>query len=165
MMPYLARVNMNAIHEAIKKLRTENALLTAKNERLLAENSQTYCAHCGQSFVRDDGSASLVGEHIRVCAKHPMRAVEAENKRLQKELEMLKDAFTACDNNIFALKEEGEYNARQLLILRIIHQAEVERLRKALETIQALIYNAEDANGFLVTAIIVEVDKVLRGEE
>jgi predicted phage gp36 major capsid-like protein len=43
--------------------------------------------------------------------------------------------------------------------------AENDRLRKALEDIQFSYNNAEDANGFLVTAIIVEVEKALRGEE
>jgi hypothetical protein len=78
------------------------------------------------------------------------------------------DAIQKLKEEIDAISKAGLSDARGFIYW---HQecgkakAEAALLRKALETIQALIYNAEDANGFLVTAIIVEVDKVLRGEE
>ena len=44
--------------------------------------SKTYCAYCGAIF-NIDSDASHVSEHIRTCPHHPMRELEAENKRLR----------------------------------------------------------------------------------
>ena len=44
--------------------------------------SKTYCAYCGAIF-NIDSDASHVSEHIRTCPHHPMRELEAANKRLR----------------------------------------------------------------------------------
>jgi FtsZ-binding cell division protein ZapB len=59
------------------------AALEAEVERLKAA---TYCAYCGERFELDDENASI-GAHIKMCPKHPMRAVEAEVERLKAEAE------------------------------------------------------------------------------
>jgi len=50
--------------------------------------SKTYCAYCGAIF-NIDSDASHVSEHIRTCPHHPMRELEAENKRLREALERI----------------------------------------------------------------------------
>lgn len=47
-----------------------------------AKDGKTYCAYCGAEYPLDDNAATLVSEHIKTCAKHPMRAIEAEVTRL-----------------------------------------------------------------------------------
>jgi hypothetical protein len=37
----------------------------------------TRCAYCGERFPLDTVTADDVGEHIRICEKHPMREREA----------------------------------------------------------------------------------------
>ena len=62
--------------------------LQAENERL---KTCTRCAYCGKEFPLDTVTADQVGEHIRVCSKHPLRRAEAENERLKKRVDGLKD--------------------------------------------------------------------------
>lgn len=62
-------------------------MLIERDDEIKRLKSETYCAYCGERFELDNGSASLVSEHIRTCVKHPMRAVEAENVRLCDALE------------------------------------------------------------------------------
>lgn len=68
-----------------------------------AKAGETYCSYCGARFPLDDQAASLVGEHIRMCEKHPMRAIEREVGRLRAALEkadhdaeQLFDALNEC---------------------------------------------------------------------
>ena len=51
----------------------------------------TYCAYCGAEFPFDDHTATLVGEHIRTCEKHPMRDVEVRAKKAEAELTALRE--------------------------------------------------------------------------
>ena len=49
------------------------------------------CVYCGHAY--ESGSptwgATQLTEHIRVCDKHPMRKLEADNRRLRTALEAL----------------------------------------------------------------------------
>lgn len=47
----------------------------------------TYCAYCGHRVAgEDDAAASLITEHIRTCAKHPMRTAESERDEARRGL-------------------------------------------------------------------------------
>lgn len=43
----------------------------------------TWCAYCGQEYSLDRVTADQIGEHIKTCPKHPLRAAEAEIKRVR----------------------------------------------------------------------------------
>ena len=60
--------------------------------------SKTYCAYCGAIF-NIDSDASHVSEHIRTCPHHPMRELEAENRRLRELLHkgLMGGVFFASD--------------------------------------------------------------------
>lgn len=47
------------------------------NSMDIIKTGKTYCAYCGAEYPLDDNAATQVGEHIKTCEKHPMRAVEA----------------------------------------------------------------------------------------
>ncbi|MCP4230252.1 MAG: hypothetical protein GY771_08900 [bacterium] len=55
--------------------------------------SRTYCAYCGEAFELDDIDATDVTGHIKVCPKHPMRKLKAENERLMRKLTECNDAM------------------------------------------------------------------------
>jgi DNA repair exonuclease SbcCD ATPase subunit len=61
--------------------------------------SKTYCAYCGATF-NIDSDASHVSEHIRTCPHHPMRALEAENKRLREERDRYLEELVVAKNVI-----------------------------------------------------------------
>jgi hypothetical protein len=71
--------------------RDETERLRAEVERLQERvkllEGETYCAYCGERFPLDAPQGTdLIGGHIRVCVKHPMRATEAEIERLRDQL-------------------------------------------------------------------------------
>ena len=61
-------------HEA-DDLRARLAEVERENARL---KGKTYCAFCGHEVELDDEAASGIALHLRTCAKHPMREVEAQ---------------------------------------------------------------------------------------
>ena len=80
----------NALYAEIDRLQARVAELEAERDaavKWLEEyKSKTYCAYCGATF-NIDSDATHVTEHIRTCPHHPMRALEAENKRLREALD------------------------------------------------------------------------------
>jgi hypothetical protein len=58
------------------------------------------CVYCGQEYPQDTPAwgSQVLTDHIKVCEKHPMRALEAENARLKTEVILLreKDNSTAA---------------------------------------------------------------------
>lgn len=60
-------------HHAAEVARLKGEVSAARQQ-----NERTYCAYCGDEFALDNDAAVLVGEHIAVCDKHPMRDVEAQ---------------------------------------------------------------------------------------
>ena len=92
----------NGWTERIEELEAEVAKLTVERDaavRWLEEyKSKTYCAYCGATF-NIDSDAAHVTEHIRTCPHHPMRELEAENKRLKEVLHkgLMGGVFFASD--------------------------------------------------------------------
>ncbi len=76
----------NGLYTEIDRLRERVGELEAERDaavKWLEEyKSKTYCAYCGATF-NIDSDATHVTEHIRTCPHHPMRELEAENKRLR----------------------------------------------------------------------------------
>ena len=82
---YREREEKRALEDAMTDLQAERDAAV----RWLEEyKSKTYCAYCGAIF-NIDSDASHVSEHIRTCPHHPMRELEAENKRLREVAELL----------------------------------------------------------------------------
>jgi len=52
--------------------------LEAENKELREWCKATRCAYCDETIGVDDDIATKLTEHIRICSKHPMRAIEAE---------------------------------------------------------------------------------------
>jgi hypothetical protein len=76
---YREREEKRALEDAMTDLQAERDAAV----RWLEEyKSKTYCAYCGATF-NIDSDAAHVTEHIRTCPHHPMRELEAENKRLR----------------------------------------------------------------------------------
>lgn len=94
-------------------------------ERLEAEiaamKTKTYCAYCGKEYAIDT-DAALVSEHIATCAKHPMRAVEADVESLRRELTRYYDKLAAADAEVARLQ------------MRTMDPARLVRVAKALES-------------------------------
>ena len=82
-------------------VRNKLAAATAKIAELEYKYGFTYCAYCGESFEIDKpANVEAISQHIATCAKHPMRAVEAE--------------LVAKDAKIEALSRLGMEVARKL---------------------------------------------------
>lgn len=58
----------------------------AEVSRLRERQTLTYCAFCGEQFPIDNDAGSQVEAHIKVCEKHPMKAVLAENVEFRQRL-------------------------------------------------------------------------------
>lgn len=69
---------------------TEEGILSILIQRAIDKsNSSTYCAHCGFRVEADQGGTEKVVEHIRVCPKHPMRALEKQLAAVRESSEVL----------------------------------------------------------------------------
>lgn len=64
-----------------------------------AKLASTYCAYCGFTVAVDE-DASRIAEHIRTCAKHPMRDVEAEVARLKHDLDHADRTLADCEHTL-----------------------------------------------------------------
>jgi uncharacterized coiled-coil DUF342 family protein len=55
----------------------------------------TFCAYCGHKYPRGTPKFEnqLLSEHIRQCAKHPMRKVEAERDELSYSYDRIREQF------------------------------------------------------------------------
>lgn len=50
-----------------------------KMEEEIADlKSKTWCAFCGKEFLLDTVSAEKLGDHVKICEKHPMRDLEQQ---------------------------------------------------------------------------------------
>jgi ABC-type phosphate transport system auxiliary subunit len=85
-----------AVHE-LSEMGKRLSEVTAERDALREEAADlrrhTWCAYCGHEIAMDDNSATLIGEHIRLCEKHPMRKVETERDALKKRVEKLEAAM------------------------------------------------------------------------
>ena len=80
---YREHEEKRALEDAMTDLQAERDAAV----RWLEEyKSKTYCAYCGAIF-NIDSDASHVSEHIRTCPHHPMRELEAENRRLREAVD------------------------------------------------------------------------------
>lgn len=97
------------IDAQVKELQEQNDCLCRK----------TFCAYCGEEFPLDTVTAEQVGEHIRICEKHPMRIVERERDEAVKAVAESKTTIAALEQSV-----------DDLIATRNRLEAEVERLKK-----------------------------------
>ena len=102
------------------------------------KTGKTYCAYCGAEYPLDDNAATLVSEHIKMCEKHPMRAVEAELRKWQTG-EIVGIEFVPKMFNELELKN-ARANARAEAA-----EARAERLQAALQGLMQ--FHPEDELG------------------
>jgi hypothetical protein len=128
-------------------------LLAERAKRAEAEvarlKGETYCAYCGERFPLDaPDSCEQIGNHIQVCPKHPMRAVEAERDAALAEVERIRTEPTVAQvraemvgkiiamiNECYAAQDRGfnpiraEHVIALNRALEVVRWADVERLK------------------------------------
>lgn len=118
-------------------LTAERDALAGQVAALAAEiatmKAHTYCAYCGHEAVNDDQSGTAISEHIRTCAKHPMRAVEAERDTLAAQVADLKERLSAVETDWHQLharfvqfETEKTVEVEQLKVLNDEYRAALE---------------------------------------
>ena len=72
----------------VKKLTTELEEARAWVKRLTGEGRVLTCVYCGEAYPPGSPThgAEVLTEHVRTCAKHPLRAAEKEAERLRAAL-------------------------------------------------------------------------------
>lgn len=80
--------------------------LIAENDKLLEENSRTWCAYCKKEYPRTEDAIRQIREHISTCEKHPMRQVEAERDAAQKEAEERRANFEIMLNRLLSAEQK-----------------------------------------------------------
>ena len=123
-------VKFEPSHAMFAAYKQDVVTLRAEVARLQAENDRTYCAYCGEAFIRDDQAASRVSEHIRTCEKHPMRKVELE-----------------LHNSEMTRKWLSDENQRVRMLLMPI--LESEDPAEYVEKLQAELQQAREANRWI----------------
>lgn len=75
-------------------------------ERLQRTEQTLTCVYCGKEYPPGSPShgASVLTEHIKVCEKHPMRALETEITRLRGYIQRLKDYPCTPSENPYKCK-------------------------------------------------------------
>lgn len=70
--------------EEIQRLTAERDEARAWVRRLTAIERVLTCVYCGEAYPpgAPDHGAEVLTAHVRTCAKHPLRAAEAEIERL-----------------------------------------------------------------------------------
>jgi hypothetical protein len=95
-------VSIARLKEEVERLRDANAegyeqlkRLCEENDRLTKLNLSTICAYCETFFEADSDGRKVdsLQEHMKVCPKHPMRKVEAENAALREKVEKARDVL------------------------------------------------------------------------
>ena len=72
------------------------------------KTGKTYCAYCGAEYPLDDSAATLVGEHIKTCEKHPMRKVEDLLSATELALDASNKHIGQLEREIIDLQEQIE---------------------------------------------------------
>ncbi len=80
-----------ALVEEVERRTAERDEARSWVRRLTATQRVLTCAFCGEAYPpgTPESNDDALTAHVRVCAKHPMRATEAEVERLRAELEEL----------------------------------------------------------------------------
>ena len=98
--------------------------------RLTREQRVLTCVYCGQAYPPGSPThgAEVLTEHIKVCAKHPLRAAEARVAELEEEVRLWK--CLDFESPAEATKEWNIMDARIMELERDLAaaRAEVERL-------------------------------------
>ena len=76
------------------------AALSEKERELARLKGHTWCAYCGQEYLLDTVSADQIGEHIRTCHKHPMRATERHLEAVEEQNGQLKQELAALRSHV-----------------------------------------------------------------
>jgi len=79
--------------------------------RMLYNRSRVLsCAYCGHSYVTEQASgAEELTEHIKVCGRHPMRALERQIAELEAENERLMDVEGLGDGEMTSVEKAESY--------------------------------------------------------
>jgi len=77
---------INLFNGAFKRTELLTRLIEIYDNKLAESKSKTWCAYCGFEIAIDDDAATKIGEHIKECTKHPIRAYERHNAELEAEL-------------------------------------------------------------------------------
>lgn len=83
---------------------------------LLAETADVCCAFCGERYPKGtprSGDGALA-EHIKVCAKHPMREAEAKIADLTARLDTERELKECAEENLRTLVKMAETRNRNL---------------------------------------------------
>lgn len=81
----------------------------------------TWCAYCGYEILIDDNAASLIGEHIRTCEKHPIRKLEVELEKQRPLIEAVMESNSEWV--LIELKELSRIRTSDTPTMRILRAA------------------------------------------
>jgi hypothetical protein len=151
----------------VDRLTSRIAELDTEIARLKGE---TYCAYCGERFPLDaPDSCEQIGNHIQVCPKHPMRAVEQQLEEMRVAKGWMEQKAVMFRDQCDAERKRASELGAELERLRIEHSEwhtmiteQFMRMSRALETVRERLPSGEPArdDATEVEALVAEVARL-----